>query len=381
MKHKNTKIHRTKQIEVPRGQSYLSKVGITCTVSTEQKKTDLKLAAYIAVHSSIKSIDHLCNLLKSLGKGSSLEELKLHRTKCVLLIKKVLAPAIRCEIVEDIRKHNSFYSLIVDESTDVSIKKYLCICIKYFSESKQRFVTEFLGLIEVFTVTANDLYQAISSFLIKLNLDVSNLIGIGTDEANNLCGKNHSFYTLLKKDSPNVQLIKCVCHTLHICAEKASAELPASIEFLLRETYNWFSISPKRRNEYSKIFHLINIGESKFQNKIQQLSSTRWLSRYKAIEIILNQWLELKTHFSMANNNEKCYTARTLMEMYKDESIYMYLIFLKPILKDINIVNLQFQHTDANLCDVFESLYTLILSTCRKILKPFIVISNFIDSI
>jgi len=136
IKHKGTKIHRTKQIEVPRGQSYLSKVGITCTVSTEQKKTDLKLAAYIAVHSSIKSIDHLCNLLKSLGKGSSLEELKLHWTKCVLLIKKVLAPAIRCEIVEDIRKHNSFYSLIVDESTDISIKKYLRICIKYFSESK-----------------------------------------------------------------------------------------------------------------------------------------------------------------------------------------------------------------------------------------------------
>jgi len=148
------------------------------------------------------------------------------------------------------------------------------------------------------------------------------------------------------------------------------------IEFLLRETYNWFSISPKRRNKYSKIFYLINIGESKFQNKIQQLSSTRWLSRYEAIEIILNQWLELKTHFSMVNNNEKCYTARTLMEMYKDESIYMYFIFLKPILKDIDIVNLQFQHTDANLCDVFESLYTLILSTCRRILKPLFMYEN-----
>lgn len=220
--------------------------------------------------------------------------------------KKVLAPAIRHEIIEDICKHKSYYSLIVDKSTDVSVKKYLCIFVKYFSESKHKLVTEFLGLIEVFSVTAHDLYEAVSSFLKKLNLDISKLIGIGTDGANNLCGKNRSLYTFLKKDSPNLQLIKCICHSLHICAEKASAELPASIKFLLRETYNWFSISPKRRNEYSKIFNLINTEESKFQNKIQQLSSTRWLSRYKAIDIILNQWLELKTHFSMVNNIEKC---------------------------------------------------------------------------
>lgn len=330
IKHKNTKIHKTREKEVPKGQNVLNNIGLTYNVSTEQKDIDLKLAAYVAVHSSIISIDHLCNLLKLIGRGSSLQDLKLHRTKCAQLIKKVLAPAIRHEIVEDIRKPKSYYSLIVDESTDVSVKKYLCICVKYFSESKHKIITEFLGLIEVFTVTAHDLYQAVSSFLKKLNLDISKLIGIGTDGANNLCGKNQSLYTLLKKDSPNLQLIKCICHSLHICAEKASAELPASIEFLLRETYNWFSISPKRRNEYSKIFNLINTKEPKFQNKIQQLSSTRWLSRYKAIEIISNQWLELKTHFSMVNNIEKCYTARTLMEMYKDESIYMYLTFLKP---------------------------------------------------
>lgn len=136
IKHKNTKIHRTKEKEVPKDQNVLSKVGVTCSVSTEQKNIDLKLAAYIAVHSSIISVDHLCNLLKSIGKGSSLEELKIHRTKCTLLIKKVLAPAIRHEIVKDICKHNSYYSLIVDESTDISVNKYLCICVKYFSETK-----------------------------------------------------------------------------------------------------------------------------------------------------------------------------------------------------------------------------------------------------
>lgn len=133
-------------------------------------------------------MDYLCNLLKSVGKESALEKLKIHQTKCTLLIKKVLAPAIRHKIIEDNCQHKSYYSLIVDESTNISVKKYLCICVKYFSESKHKLVTEFLGLIEVFSVTAHDLYTAVSSLLKKLNLDVSKLIG--TNGANNLCGKN-----------------------------------------------------------------------------------------------------------------------------------------------------------------------------------------------
>ncbi|KYN29542.1 hypothetical protein ALC57_01007 [Trachymyrmex cornetzi] len=95
--------------------------------------------------------------------------------------------------------------------------------------------------------------------------------------------------------------------------------------------------------------------EKKYKKEWEQLPTFK--DGFQAIEIILNQWLELKTHFSMINNNEKCYTARILMEMYKDETIYMYLIFLKPILRDINTINLQFQQTDANLYDVFVKVY------------------------
>jgi hypothetical protein len=44
----------------------------------------------------------------------------------------------------------------------------------------------------------------------------------------------------------------CVCHSIHICAQSAALELPASIEYLLNETYNWFSASAIRR-EYNAI--------------------------------------------------------------------------------------------------------------------------------
>lgn len=73
-------------------------------------------------------------MLKVFGRGSNLENLKLHRTKCSKLILNVLSPAIVEDLVKDIGDIG--YSLIIDESTDVSVNKYMAYCIRYFSKPK-----------------------------------------------------------------------------------------------------------------------------------------------------------------------------------------------------------------------------------------------------
>jgi hypothetical protein len=77
----------------------------------------------------------------------------------------VIAPSLYASLIEDIG--DSGYSLIVDESTDVYTVKYLCIPIKFYSEV---------------------LYSATKQYSGKSNLKISNLLGIGTDGANSLCG-------------------------------------------------------------------------------------------------------------------------------------------------------------------------------------------------
>lgn len=187
-----------------------------CQLSQKKKNIDLKLAVHIACHSSIRSIDHLGDLLKLHGKGSPLENLKLHSTKCSKLILNVLSPSILQSLVEDIG--NSKYSLIVDESTDVSVSKYMAYCIRYFSKSLQTIINEFLGLVIVERATANALCELTMQFLKEINLNPKNIIGLGVDGASNLCSCNHSLYTLLREISPNLQLIKCICHSLNTCS-------------------------------------------------------------------------------------------------------------------------------------------------------------------
>lgn len=74
---------------------------------------------YIAVHTSIKSIGHLGELLSLLGKGRKLENLRIHRTKCSKIIENVLAS----ELIQDVKECKSGYSLIVDESTDITVPR------------------------------------------------------------------------------------------------------------------------------------------------------------------------------------------------------------------------------------------------------------------
>lgn len=117
-----------------------------------------------------------------------------HCTKCTKLILNVISPSIVERLVSDVG--NKVYFLIVDESIEISISKYMDFCIRYQSESLNCITIEFLGLAIVERTTADALRDITIEFLNELKLKPENIIGLGGDGASNLCGQNHSLYTL-----------------------------------------------------------------------------------------------------------------------------------------------------------------------------------------
>lgn len=310
-------------------------------------------------------------MMVKLGEKSKIAKIRLHRTKCSRLITNVISPVLLTELVEDIG--DGPYSLIIDESTDVSVAKYMAICIRYFSPKQKNIITDFLGIIIITDASALSLYEELTSYLKNINLSIKNLISIGTDGASNMVGKNHSLFTLLrdKVPLPHLILIRCICHSLHLCSSKASDVLPSSLEFLIRESRNWFASSSKRIEEYKRLFNLINNDDKKMLALIQ-LSDTRWLAWESAVIRSLDQWLELKTHFKIvaARKDNRCYTARQLAMIYDDPTNRLYLIFFKLILHDVNEVNVLFQSSHQDIYKLYERLWTLILSASSRIIKP-----------
>lgn len=222
----------------------------------------MQLAVFIAMHCAIRSIDHLGEILKRLGKGSKLEKLRLHRTKCSKLIENVIAPDNLTELLRDVG--TAKYSLIVDESTDVSTIKFMAVCIRYYSRKHKRFITDFLGIIQVVSAKGVDLSDALIEYLQKIGLILDNFHSVGTDGAPSMCGVNNSFFTHLRRRIPHLVLIKCVCHSLHKCAEHAFKRVPQHLKFILTETYNWISGSTKRLAEYVEFYKVTQLSASCF---------------------------------------------------------------------------------------------------------------------
>lgn len=136
-RHVSTKMHCEKMKKLNPQQNNQTVLSNTIIITNKQKELELKLSLYVATHTSIKSIDHLGEILKVIGKknNSLLSNLKLHRTKCSTIIKNVISPSLLEELILDIG--TTPFSLIVDESTDVSVIKYLCLCVKYFSTKNE----------------------------------------------------------------------------------------------------------------------------------------------------------------------------------------------------------------------------------------------------
>ena len=98
-----------------------------------------KIALYIAVKSSFLAVDELCGILQKKFGNSSL---KMHRTKCSALVKNVLAPYFKKELKDDIK--DAPFSIMVDESTDISSTKLLGVSVRYFSERMKKIISTFL---------------------------------------------------------------------------------------------------------------------------------------------------------------------------------------------------------------------------------------------
>ena len=94
--------------------------------SVEVKKVEMELAASVCCHCSV----HLSEIVKKHGTGSALANIRLHRTKCSKIIHQVLSKSLFEEFMEDVR--NKPFSLICDESTDISSDKHMCALVIFF---------------------------------------------------------------------------------------------------------------------------------------------------------------------------------------------------------------------------------------------------------
>ncbi len=224
----------------------------TIKVDDQVKVAEIELAVCTACHCALHTIDHLGEVVKKNGKGSVLEKVKLHRTKCGKILTEVVSPVLKEELVDDIKDKK--YSLFLDESTDVSVTKVLVIAVKYLSLKHQKIQTALLSASALVHATGEDLFQAVKKELQSVNLSLSNCIGLSCDGAAANVGVRNSLWSRVKEVAPTCILMKCLCHSLALAIQHAFNTMPSNLGFLLSEVPKFFCQSTLRRVSYKTLF-------------------------------------------------------------------------------------------------------------------------------
>ncbi|KAF9417162.1 hypothetical protein HW555_005673 [Spodoptera exigua] len=248
-----------------------------------RKRAELKICAFLAHHNlSFSLIDDLIPFLKNTFTDSNtIKSISLGRTKATNTIKTVLGPILTQELIDKLKK--TPFSIIMDETTDISVKKQCALAVIYYDEV-DCVRTQFLDIYEVKSGKAEDLCNSLLTWLEDRQIPLKNFVGFASDTTNSMVGEHHSVFSHLKQKVPHIACIKCSCHMIHLVASKACLKLPRSVEDFLRSIGAHFSRSTKRQNKLKEFQDFFGVDI----HKILSPATTRWLS----LEACVNRTLE-----------------------------------------------------------------------------------------
>ena len=254
------------------------------------------MLCFFAEHDiSLNIADHFCDMTKRMFPDSAIARgLHQKRTKATDMTKK-MASCITADLAKDLQRYK--FSIIVDETTDCSKHKCFAILVKYLDESENTIKTKIFDLKDVYSnenalvgSTGEALYEMIKSTLIFHMIPFDNVVGFSADTTSNMFGIHNSIVSRLHRDFPNIACFKCKCHSFALCASEAAKTLPRWVETLLRNVFNFFSHSAKRRYEYETFQEIHEIEPSQLLHP----SITRWLSYFEAVKRFVQHYGPLK---------------------------------------------------------------------------------------
>lgn len=196
---------------------------------------------------------------------------------------EICGEIIQKEIVKDVIEAEVF-SILVDETADIAGYEQLSLCVRYTKKEGDHYVSkeDFLGFIRLQHTTGQDIAQAIISFLKKLNLPCSKMVGQGYDGAAVMKGTFKGVQAVIKNDYPEALYVHCCSHSLnlalsHSCQLQNIRNCVGTVKAII----TFFKKSPKR---IAIVQEKIKLDQSNFPWKtLTSMCETRWVENHNGL--------------------------------------------------------------------------------------------------
>lgn len=250
-------------------------------------------------------------------------------------------------------RDSPYISIIVDETTDISVESLLAIYAMLYCPKSHQFETHFVGLTEMQKCDAASIEKAIKAQLDIRGLTYENVIGFGSDGASVMTGSTSGVAARLKAANPKIQSVHCSAHRLNLASSQAADSIPYLQRYqrIVSSIYNMTAHSSQKKQAVEHCQQILQ--DPKLQ--LKRIHDIRWLSLETAISTI-QRTLPSLTMF-IENQAAEGYPEAVGLE--KQVISFKFLAtthFLVDALKVISRLSIIFQARNINFAIVKASL-------------------------
>jgi hypothetical protein len=178
---------------------------------------------------------------------------------------------------------SEFYSVLIDESTDIGTDHNLVVYMRYVLDGEVH--TRFLCLVELPGGTSPEIVDTVLKIFTPRNISIDKLCGMATDGASAMVGCRTGVTTPLEEKNPYLVSIHCIAHRLALASGQAADSVPYIKQYQLyvNNMYKYFHYSTTHMHKLKEIQSILQLAERKFH----QVFHTRWLSFEGAVSAIV----------------------------------------------------------------------------------------------
>lgn len=262
---------------------------------------------------------------------------------------------------------SAYYSIIFDETTDVSHTSQMSLIIRYIEneEPHENFVafidchqSNFTETVDEPILTGKVLAETVLNFLTKYNFDFKRCVGISTDNCSLMLGEQKGAVTHLQKYLPNALKCPCSSHSLNLSISKCNTVQDVrNAVGIIKEVVSFFNSSAKRN------FVL----KCKSAN-LKSLCETRWVDRHDAVILFRTNLLKIAealTEIQKWKDTESSSKANCLLHAVTSTNFIVSLYCLSELLSFTVNLSRYLQNKRINRLHAQEIILNVI-STLKK---------------
>nr|XP_055048997.1 protein FAM200C-like [Misgurnus anguillicaudatus] len=245
-------------------------------------------------------------------------------------------------------RNASVHTLIVDESTDITVHKMLVLYIKFREQNQFAYKTVFAGIIQLARCSAQDIADAITQFYTDHGLDLQKMAMLTSDGASVMLGKHNGVTAILRRQIPHLTEQHCVAHREDLGIDDAwkGMQLMKEVETLLRTVYSLFSRSSVKKSKFDELAKVLEVDSLSFR----PLNEVRWLSRYQAVNAFLRNY-SLLTEYCLKEADNDDPIAKYCLKKLSDPKYRVAITVLGDVLEELAQLSVSLQRSNLNIID------------------------------